>query len=277
VRQDKAWSEFFGPTTLAFPGSQLATLLQPVGVTTPDEALYDPASPPLVRMTLGPVQTNALVKFFLELGAYYVDPQQNGGNPSRKLSRFQIANQGVSAAQGVTNFLDLLPAMYPLTDGLQRLTVPRALLDTAAYLQSLPGVQPGTIPPLSLCFRARAYDHTGQRWPAQGDNECVGGGGVRSVFWNLDFNQYVAGRGLQPKFFGLSGSIATLMAMFPSNRNGVDSYFWSTPGNEMMTSDPARFDAHMNAFSTATLLPTHYDDYQLPNNLAWSVVHTYVH
>jgi hypothetical protein len=45
----------------------------------------------------------------------------------------------------------------------------------------------------------------------------------------------------------------------------------------MMTSDPSRFDAHMTAFSTATLMPTHYDDFALPANLAWSVVLTYVH
>jgi hypothetical protein len=28
-----------------------------------------------------------------------------------------------------------------------------------------------------------------------------------------------------------------------------------------MGSDPARFQEHMDAFSTSTLLPTHYDDF----------------
>lgn len=80
-------------------------------------------------------------------------------------------------------------------------------------------------------------------------------------------------RGFQPRFLGAGGSIATLLALFPSDRPGVDSYFWCTPGVEVMTSDPARFDAHMNAFATNTLLQTHYDDFL--NYVVWSVVHEY--
>jgi hypothetical protein len=64
-----------------------------------------------------------------------------------------------------------------------------------------------------------------------------------------------------------------MVAMLPSVGQGVDSYFGCTPGLEVMTSDPTRFDAHMNAFSTNTLLPTHYDDFL--NHVAWSVVHWY--
>lgn len=71
----------------------------------------------------------------------------------------------------------------------------------------------------------------------------------------------------------MGGSIATLLALFPSNGNAVDSYFWCTPGIEVMTSDPNRFNAHMNAFATNTLLATHYDDFL--NHVAWSVVHQY--
>ena len=71
------------------------------------------------------------------------------------------------------------------------------------------------------------------------------------------------------------GSIATMLALFPSVGQGVDSYYWCTPGVEVMTSDPARFDAHMNAFATNPPLPTHYDDFQLPQHVAWTVVHTY--
>ena len=51
----------------------------------------------------------------------------------------------------------------------------------------------------------------------------------------------------------------------------MDSYFWCTPGLELMASDPARFNVHMNAFTTNMLLPTHYDDFL--NHVAWSVVH----
>ena len=41
----------------------------------------------------------------------------------------------------------------------------------------------------------------------------------------------------------------------------VESRFWSTPGQQAMTSDPRRFDAHMQAWATNVLLPTHYEDY----------------
>jgi hypothetical protein len=140
----------------------------------------------------------------------------------------------------------------------------------------LQSISPSGIPPYSQCFRARAYDHTGQVWPALPtvDSECVGGA-LRAVAWNEDRTDagHDPNRGFQPKLLGLGGSISTMMALFPSVGQGVDSYFWSTPGQEVMTSDPLRFDAHMNAFSTNTLLPTHYDDYL--NHVVWSVVHTY--
>ena len=42
-----------------------------------------------------------------------------------------------------------------------------------------------------------------------------------------------------------------------------------------MGSDPARFDAHMEAFSTNTLLATRYDDFLNPSYIASIVVHLY--
>jgi hypothetical protein len=266
VQQNKPWDALRG---LAFPGGQLATLFLPVGPPVPTWALYDPVTGQ-IRMTLGPSETNELVRFFLQLGNNYIDPQHNGGNPSRKLARYQLLNNDDAA------FLASLPATYPLTEGLQRLTVARALLDTGAYLLS---ISPSGIPPYSQCFRARAYDHLGQRWPAPppppqtSDAACVGGGGAHAVTWNEDKDPligWVQWRGFQPKFLGLSGSISTLLALFPSNGNGVDSYFWCTPGIEVMTSDPTRFNAHMDAFATNTLLPTHYDDFLLFVARSWT-------
>ena len=104
------------------------------------------------------------------------------------------------------------------------------------------------------------------------------GGGLRAVTWNeaadvlLDPG-HVPYRGLQPKFLGLGGSISTMVALFPSVGQSVQSHFWSTPGQEVMTSDPARFNAHMNAFATNTLLPTHFDDFL--SHIAWQVNHVY--
>lgn len=243
-------------------------------MTVPSDELYD--APGHVRALLGAEHINALVFFFLSLGNHLVDPQSNIdpqtglGNPSTKLARFQKlgSNEGL--------FLDTLPPGYPLTDGLQRLTAVRALLDTKAYLQLIAG---SVTPPFSQCFRTRAYDHTGQRWPALPtlDADCVGGA-LRAVVWSEDLEQgsgRVVNRGFQPRFLGVGGSIATLLALFPSNRpDDVDSYFWCTPGVQVMTSDPTRFDVHMNAFSTNTLLPTRYDDF-LQHFVGTPVLHYY--
>lgn len=64
-----------------------------------------------------------------------------------------------------------------------------------------------------------------------------------------------------------------MLALFPSVGQGVESYYWCTPGLEVMGDSATRFDAHMNAFTANTLLPTHYDDFL--NHVAWSVLHTY--
>jgi hypothetical protein len=115
---------------------------------------------------------------------------------------------------------------------------------------------------------------TGQLWPPlpnpapppqqpRPDNPIVGGS-LRAMTWNEDFDLgsgRVPERGFQPRFLGLGGSISTMVAMFPSVGTNVDSHYWCTPGVEVMGDNPARFNPHMNAFATNTLLPTHYDDF----------------
>ncbi len=75
---------------------------------------------------------------------------------------------------------------------------------------------------------------------------------------------------------GAGGSIATMLALFPSDRPGVDSFFWCTPGVEVMTNNAWRLgalDKNMSAFATNGLMGTHYDDFFSFVN--WSVVHAY--
>jgi hypothetical protein len=273
VRQNRPWAALAG---LAFPGGQLETLMRPAGggVSAEYAALYDPSTNQ-PRAVLNPVQTNALVKFFLRLGNHYVEPQNPGDNPSTKLARFQLLGSSDAA------FLADRSDLYPLTDGLMRLTVARSLLDAGQYLQSTTS----GIPPLSQCLRARAYGHTGRSssqswvWPAspETDHDCVGGGGLRAVAWMEDETDpgRVLNRGFQPKFLGFGGSISPLLALFPNDRSGVDSYYWCTPGEREMTSEATRFDVHMDAFATNMLLSTHYDDFLNPSNIAWTWVHEY--
>jgi hypothetical protein len=269
VRNNMPWSAL---RDLAFPGSQLATLFRGTGVHVPYDALYDNPANRSVRANLEPSHTNALVEFFLRLGNHYIEPQANNGNPSRKLARYQL----LPSQSREDDFVALLPGRYPLTDGLQRLTAVRALLDTGAYLQPTPS---SPVPTLGDHFCARAYGPEGQLWPAAStppapDAPCVGGS-LRAVAWHEDgtASAHVPSQGFQPKFLGLGGSIASMLALFPSTGSGVQSYYWSTPGLEIMASDPSRFDSHMNAFATNTLLETHYDDFL--SHVVWSVVHSY--
>lgn len=77
----------------------------------------------------------------------------------------------------------------------------------------------------------------------------------------------------------MSGSYATLLAMFPST-GGVESYFWCTPGVQAMGYDlrgpidtARRFDVHMAAFASNTLMASHFDDFL--TNYDTLVIHTY--
>lgn len=247
---------------LALPSSQGATLLKG-GLNPPYDALYDNFGQPnqAVKATLTPANTNALVEFFLRLGGHYIDPDHNNDNPSRKFARWQASGSNASV------FLGRVPASYPLTGGLERITVLRRLLETDAYLGSLS--QP--------IFRARAYDHYGQQlWPdpvSAQDADCVGEA-LRSVVWfeePVNSQGHVPNRGFQPKFLGMAGSYATLLTLFPRQgvtSLGVESYFWCTPGVQAMGNDlrgPAqtaqRFDQHMQAFASNTLMQSHFNDF----------------
>jgi hypothetical protein len=278
VLRHQSWSPL---RAVAFPPTQLATLFRGAGVKVPYSALYDATGQ--VKSVLEPKDTNALVKFFLQLGNHYVEPAANGGNPSRKKARFELLD-----SSGDRFLNEGYPATYPLTDGLQRLVAVRAVLDTAAYLEPISTTDPLGIPAFGQCFRSRAYDRDGQVWPAlvppqtRSDAECVGAG-LRAVTWTAsrDPGLFVADRGLQPLFFGLGGSIASMVALFPSVGVGVDSRYWSTPGLEVMgcnptlsaAKDPLRYDRHMSAFASGVLLPTYYDDFM--NHVAWSIDHSY--
>ncbi|GAB4145800.1 MAG: hypothetical protein Fur0037_13770 [Planctomycetota bacterium] len=254
-QRDRAWSDLQG---LAFPSSQLATLLKG-GLNPPYQAIYVNGQGGTVKATLSLQDTNDLVEFFLRLGGHYIRPDFNGGNPSRKLARWHMANDDANT------FVKRLPGNYPLTGGLERITVLRRLLDTDVFLGSSGRT-------FDAHFRARAYDHNGrQLWPdpALGlDTPCVGAG-LRSVVWKEDTadRAHTAGRGFQPKFLGMMGSYATLLTLFPST-GGAESWFWCTPGVQAMGYDlrgsletDRRFDRNMQAYSTNTLLPSHFSDF----------------
>ncbi len=58
----------------------------------------------------------------------------------------------------------------------------------------------------------------------------------------------------------MGGSYATLLALFPS-QGDVESYFWCTPGVEAMGANPSRFNLHMAAHATNTLMRSHFSDF----------------
>jgi hypothetical protein len=218
-------------------------------------ALYQPdIHPPQVRATLGPQQINELVEFFLKLGGHYINPVHNNGSPSRKMARWELAGQNP------TTFAGRVPGTYPLTAGLERLTVVHRLLATAAFLGN-------PIPQLHERFTARAYGHDTVNsqwlWQAGGSNPQYVGHGLRSVNWieAKDASGWFENQGFQPLFLGMGGSYATLLTMFPS-QGGVESFFWCTPGVAAMGSDPNRFTVHMAAHAGNTLLTSHFSNFQ---------------
>ncbi|MCA8976382.1 MAG: hypothetical protein KDC98_16805, partial [Planctomycetes bacterium] len=243
IRRDVAWShvgDVFS-SLLTQHGSLFAGGLEP-----PYLALYDWTG--AVRTTLGPGEINELVEFFLKLGGHYIDPDFNDHNPSRKMARWELAGQDTD------KFMNrFVPAGYPLTGGLERLAVVRALLDTAAYLGE-------PIPQFRQHFGSRAYDHNNAPiWP--GTNVDFVGAGLRAVVWNEDLTQgWVVNRGYQSRFLGMGGSYATLLALFP-DQGGVESYFWCTPGVQPMGTGTSRFNVHMNAHAANTLLQSYFTDF----------------
>jgi hypothetical protein len=244
---------------LALPYFQHTSLFQG-GFEPPYDALYDANGLP--RATLGAAQINALVEFFLKLGGHYIHPAHNHGTPSRKMARWDLAGRNAGV------FLELMPGNYPLTAGMERVTAVRRLLEAANFLRSRPGSS-GQIPLFSTVFTARAHSHEltppgGQLlWQAGGQNPDYVGHGLRSVAWHEDQSHvdYREDRGFQPNFLGMGGSYATMLTMFPKTgaaSGPVESYFWCTPGVEAMGIDPARFEQHMDAHASNTLLPSHF-------------------
>jgi hypothetical protein len=246
---------------LAFPYFQHTSLFQG-GFEPPYDALYDSVTGQ-PRATLAPAHINALVEFFLKLGGHYIHPSHNGGNPSRKMARWQLVGNDPGG------FADLVPGNYPLTAGMERVTVVRRLLQTANFLRTELGY--GQIPQFRSVFTARAYDHDasapgGQlRWQAGASpNPDYVGHGLRSVVWHEEPPQspgLVQHRGYQPTFLGMGGSYATMLTMFPST-GPVESYFWCTPGVEAMVADTGRFQQHMDAHAGNSLLPSHFNTFQ---------------
>jgi hypothetical protein len=164
------------------------------------------------------------------------------------------------AGQNPTTFAGRVPGTYPLTAGLERLTVVHRLLATAAFLGN-------PIPQLHERFTARAYGHDTVNsqwlWQAGGSNPQYVGHGLRSVNWieAKDASGWFENQGFQPLFLGMGGSYATLLTMFPS-QGGVESFFWCTPGVAAMGSDPNRFTVHMAAHAGNTLLTSHFSNFQ---------------
>lgn len=278
---------------LAFPSGQNATLLR-LGLEPPYGALYvnPTASTPQIKAVPSYADVNALVEFFLKLGGHYVDPAEVQGavpnvTPSRKFSRYALA--GSNAV-----FVDRLPGNYPLTAGLERVTVFRRLLDAKRFMAT---VSSASRPVMSEYFRARAYDHAapsaiswsgGSIWPGplglDVDAECYGSG-LREVGWHArETSGWDEFRGLQPRFHGMGGSLATIVALFPVG-GPVESHFWCAPGVQVMGSDlrdPSglnetmdRYDASMVAFASNQLLPSYFWSFGAPGGHVSVVSHSY--
>lgn len=255
---------------LAFPMFQHTSLFQG-GLEPPYEAIYFPNTKQ-PRTTLGPHQINQLVKFFLQLGGHYIDPEQNNGIPSRKLARWELLLKDPNI------FVVSQPGSYPLTAGMERLTAVRRWLATDQFMHAQFGSH---IPQFLDVFTARAYGHdatpnSGPLWPTGSQNAAYVEQGLRSVVWHADVTSgsgFVNRRGFQRKFLGMGGSYATMLAMFPSHGSAqVQSFFWCTPGIEAMGDDPARFNTHMNDHASNILEPSYYSNFQ---NFA-QIVHLYI-
>ncbi|MCA8973379.1 MAG: hypothetical protein KDC98_01590 [Planctomycetes bacterium] len=96
-------------------------------------------------------------------------------------------------------------------------------------------------------------------WP--GTNVDYVGAGLRATVWNEDvLLNWVPSQGYQQGILCMGGSYATLLALFP-DQGAAESYFWCTPGVQALGTDPTRFNVHMNAHATNTLLQSHFGDF----------------
>lgn len=267
VRQSLPWST---SRLIAFPLSHVDSLIgvnpfytSTAGLTQPPyAALYDANG--AVKTTFTPSDINEIVKFFLQLGGYYIDPARNNGDPSRKMARFSFYN----GATKPDAFAAARPANFPLTRGLARVAVLRRMIDAGNFWQSLSS----TGNTFGDIFRTRVFGFDGvQRWPLNANGTpnpagapCVGPM-LRSTGSIADFTApgFAADRGMQPRYFAIGGSFVPLLTMFPQNQTQMQpqSYFWCTPANRLMRPDDVSFTKLMPKYATNELVTSHYSDY----------------
>ena len=249
----------------SFPIEQLASYYsEPRGLLVPYDALYSDVAARIVKNTLDPDDYDALVRFFLELSGDFIDPETNGGVPSRRKARYDLM---IAEGRSDEDFAKARPGSFPLTRGLSRLATLRRLLEAADYLKSLNN---GAIPEFGRVFRTRLYDHQGNlAWPADEAGAPCDGSFLKSIGWGEDQRAagWTAQRGYQPRYIGMGGSHLTLFALLPKPDPDSEaalppqSYFWCTATIRSMHPEDPAFTSILPHFAENRLLPTHFSDY----------------
>ncbi|MCR9247511.1 MAG: penicillin acylase family protein [bacterium] len=265
--QPTPWSALAG-NAFMYGRVESANETEPGLVIAPNvyDALYwDPATFQVrdAGHPLTAAHLNALTQFFLELGRFYVDPVGNGGNPSRKMARYELLTD--PDANGLRDdMLATYPGSYPLTAGLVRMTAARRLMDAARFMGGLAAVQNQQ---LSTYFGARLCDHYGRtRWPSTipGDLGACWGGELGGGGWMADplSPGQVLGRGFQTRFVRTGFSNTPLLTLFPDNGGPPRSFFWTFPGARAMSPDDPGFTSLMPNVASNQLAPTYYSNYR---------------
>ena len=249
----------------SFPIDQLASYYkEPVGLEVPYDALYSSVDDRIVKTHLQPEDIDAIVIFFLKLSGDYIDPENNGGVPSIRKSKYDRA---MAAGQSDAFFAASRPGSFPMTRGLGRLATLRRLIEAADFLRN---EHSGEIPEFGAVFRTRMFDLNDQlAWPDTEAGAACDGSFIRAIGWAPDqlANGYVPQRGYQPRYIGMGGSHLTLFTLLPKKKSDStetlppQSYFWCTATIRTMFPEDPSYTSILPHFAQNELLPTHFSDY----------------
>lgn len=244
----------------------------------PYDALYSDPDNRVVKMAsaLQKEDINQIVQFYLEtLGGFTLEAGV-GTDKVQAMNDWQASILTSPPPHSPT---------YPLTRNLARITLMRRLIAAGDFIDT----ELGSNATWGDVVRSKIHDFNGeQRWPLDGggnpiEGRAAEGGGLKIVQVSaLPSNQK---KGFQESMLALGGSHRAMLVLFPED-DGISgpkpplSFFCTFPGNRPAAFSSPHFAGMMEHWVENELVPTHREDYALPQFLdtedpAWAAMNPY--